>query len=83
MIDVNVITLEDNLDYMIINTIERNSNKYLVLAKVDNEKDICVRKVIVENNTEYLVKLDSNEELSDVLKEFNSKYNMEMKDNEK
>ncbi len=77
MIDVNVITLEDNLEYMIINTIVKNNNKYVFLANVDDEKKICIRKVISEDGKEYLVKLDSDEEFAEVLTEFNDKYNKE------
>ncbi len=77
MIDVNVITLEDNLEYMIINTIVKNNNKYVFLANVDDEKKLCIRKVISEDGKEYLVKLDSDEEFAEVLTEFNDKYNKE------
>lgn len=77
MIDVNVITLEDNLEYMIINTIVKNNNKYVFLANVDDEKKICIRKVISEDGKDYLEKLDSDEEFAEVLTEFNDKYNKE------
>lgn len=77
MIDVNVITLEDNLEYMIINTIVKNNNKYVFLANVDDEKKLCIRKVISEDGKDYLVKLDSDEEFAEVLTEFNDKYNKE------
>ena len=36
------ITLENGLDYMIIN----EKNNYLFLASIDNNSDVCIRKVV-------------------------------------
>lgn len=70
MIEVNVIKLEDNKEYAIINTLEKNQKKYLLLVEVNNEENVCIRRVLKEDEKEYLVKLDSNEEFEEVLSLF-------------
>ena len=72
--EVNVITLENGCEYLIIDTIELNNKKYLFLSNEKDENDMCVRKVIIKEEKEFLVKLDNNEELENVLEEFSLKY---------
>lgn len=79
MIDVNVITLEDNQNYIIIDTLIDKNNKYLFLAQEQDENAICIRKVIKEDNKEFLVKLDSEEEFEEALTLFNDKHRKEDK----
>ena len=77
-IEINVIKLENNLNYLIIDTIlDENNNKYLFLAEENNSKDIRIRKVIMEDNKEYLVKLDSDEEFEAVMTLFDKKHRKE------
>lgn len=71
--EVNVVTLENNKDYIIIDTIEFNDNKYLFLSNKDDENDMCVRKIITKDR-EYLTKLESENELEEVLNLFTTKY---------
>ena len=71
--EVNVVTLENNKDYIIIDTIEFNDNKYLFLSNKDDENDMCVRKIITKDR-EYLTKLESENELEEVLNIFTTKY---------
>lgn len=71
--EVNVITLENEKDYIIIDTIEYNNNKYLFLSNKEDENDMCVRKVILKDK-EYLIKLESENELEEVLNVFTTKY---------
>ena len=73
-IEVNVITLEDNKEYVIIAAIETENNRYLFLANKNEEFDVCIRKIITKENKEYLVKLDSEEEFEDVMLAFNKKH---------
>ena len=73
MIDVNAIEI-DGKDYMVIGALEVNNNKYLALGNKDNTFDYTFRKVIKENGEDFLVKLDSEEELEVVLKEYREKY---------
>lgn len=83
MIDVNVIKLEDNLDYVIIDTLANKENQYFFLAQELDENNVCVRKVIKEEGKEFLVKLDNEEEFLEVLKLFNSKHNKRGMNDEK
>jgi len=71
--EVNVVTLENNKDYIIIDTIEFNDNKYLFLSNKDDENNMCVRKIITKDR-EYLTKLDNQNELEEVLNIFATKY---------
>lgn len=71
--NMNLITLENNQDYIILSTIDFNNNKYLILANELDDKDLCIRKVIMsKDNKEVIVKLDSNEEFFEVLAMFNN-----------
>lgn len=72
--EVNVITLENENEYIIIDTIEFNNNKYLFLSNKEDETDMCVRKVLIKEEKEYLVKLDSENELEEILNKFSQKY---------
>ena len=74
-IEVNVIRLEDNVDYMIVSAITEKNNKYFLLAKEDSPKEILLRKVIVEDGNEYLVKLDNDDEFDEVMTLFSDKLN--------
>lgn len=80
MIDVNVITLEDNQSYIIIDTLIDKDNKYLFLVQEQDEKVTCIRKIIKENNKEFLVKLDNEEEFEEILTLFNDKHRKEGND---
>ncbi len=73
-IEVNVLTLEDNNEYMVISALNDLENKYLILARVEDTKDIVIRKVIKEEDKEYLINLDNEEEFNKVMKLFQEKY---------
>ena len=73
-LEVNVIELEDGLEYIIVDAIQNEEGKYLFLANKDDDTDVCIRKIIVEEENEYLGKLDSDEELEKVLTIFNMKH---------
>lgn len=72
--EYNVITLEDNIEYTEIDRIENNNNTYVVLSDLENPENFCIRKLIKENNEEYIVGLDSKEEFDTILKIFTEKY---------
>lgn len=75
MIDVNVIELENNKEYIVADTIVCDNNNYLLLINKENKNDIVIRKVIKKDNTEYTVKLDSEDEFTKVLSIFANKHN--------
>lgn len=81
-IEVNVITLENNKEYEIIDTIVYNDNKYLILSNEENDYEICVRKVITREDREYIVRLDSENEFNEVMTIFNTKYIKKVENNE-
>lgn len=70
MEELDVVTLEDNQDYIVTDEILINGIKYVFLT---NEKDVssfCIRKVNIINNEEYLIGLDNKTELENALNEF-------------
>ena len=73
--DLYTIKLENGNTYRIIDTIVNKEDKYLVLA-MDNLEDFTIRKVVIIDNEECLVKLDSVSEYEKVMTIF---YNKHMK----
>lgn len=70
MEEVEVITLEDGKDYMVTDEFEINKVRYVYLTNEEDIADICIRKINIINNEEYLVGLDSEEEFKKALQEF-------------
>lgn len=70
MEDVEIITLEDGKDYMVTDEFEINKVRYVYLTNEEDIADICIRKINIINNEEYLVGLDSEEEFKNALQEF-------------
>ncbi len=65
--EIEVVTLEDNLDYVILTEVSIYSNKYMVLSREDDPNVVVVRKVIIEDGNEYLTKV--NTEIENKVKE--------------
>ena len=65
--EIEVVTLEDNLDYVILTEVSIYSNKYMVLSREDDPNVVVVRKVIIEDGNEYLMKV--NTEIENKVKE--------------
>lgn len=72
--ECNVIILEDNIEYTEVDKIEYNNNTYIFLSNLENPENFCIRKLIKENNEEYIVGIDSKEEFDNVLNLFTQKY---------
>ena len=70
----HVIKLGDNIEYTEIDRVNYNHNTYLILSDLDNPNDFCVKKLINENNYEYIIELNNKEEFNNVLKIFIDKY---------
>jgi len=83
MIDVNYITLENGREYIIIGALENKENKYLYLVNENDSLDMCIRKVIVENNKEVLTKLENEEEFEDIMDLFHEEFNRKEDNDEK
>lgn len=72
--ECNVVTLEDNIEYTEVDRVENNNNTYVFLSNLENPEDFCIRKLIKENNEEYIIGLDSKEEFDTILTIFKQKY---------
>lgn len=71
---MKTVRLEDNKDYLILDTIKINDNEYVYLAYINDKdkKEVCIRKVV--DNGENLVGLDSEEEYKVALNVYAEKY---------
>lgn len=72
--ECNVITLEDNIEYTEVDKIEYNNNTYVFLSDLEKPENFCIRKLIKENEEEYIIGLDSKEEFDNILNLFMKKY---------
>lgn len=79
MEEVKVIDLE-NGTYGIIDEINIDNIKYIYLSNENNPLDFCIRKIELDNNEEYLVKLDNNQEFDKAAKAFMNKHQQELID---
>ena len=70
MVEVDTIVLENGIEYTELDEIIDNDTKYILLSNIKNIKDSCIRKIEIENNEEYLCKLDDNNEYERILKLF-------------
>lgn len=73
MIDINTIVLENGVKYNEIDDLVYNNTKYILLSNVLNVKDSCIRKIKIENNEEYLCRLDNDNEFDIILNLFMEK----------
>ncbi len=69
MIEKNVVKLENDKEYYELKKDMIDNVVYLLLASVDDDNDIEIRKLIKDynDNETYITKLDSEEELKKVL----------------
>lgn len=71
---MEAVTLEDNKEYIILDTIEIDGIKYLYLAHLNDpeKRTACIRK-LVDNNTN-IAGLDTEEEYKKALNAYIEKY---------
>lgn len=74
MIDNSKIVLEDGIEYIVVDKIEKNEINYIYLADVKTLKELCIRKQINENDENYLVGLDNEKEFQEALTLFTEKH---------
>lgn len=70
MKEMEVVTLEDDNNYIIIDTIDN----YVYLASEEDKEYFGIRKIEKENDEEYFVGLDDDKEFDNALALFNNKY---------
>ena len=67
--DIEILTVE-NKEYYIIEKISNDNNKYYILINVNDNTDLIIRKLLKENNEEYLTKLGSIDEYNFVMQKY-------------
>lgn len=70
MVEINTIVLENGIEYTEVDDLVYNDTKYILLSNVKNVKDSCIRKLTIENNEEYLSRLDNDNEFEMILDMF-------------
>jgi len=73
MIEINTLILENGIEYTEVDKLIYNNTEYLLLSNIKNAKDSCIRKIEIENNEEYICRLDDDVEFDIVLDLFMEK----------
>lgn len=63
----------NNIEYVIMGTVEIDGSTYVLLTNINDERDFCFRKIIIKNNKAFYSNLDSREEFEKVLVKFTEK----------
>ncbi len=79
MEEVKVIDLEDGT-YIISDEISINGIRYVFLTNEKDMLDFCIRKVVINNNEEYIDYLDTDEEFDAAMQAFLDKHKQELED---
>ena len=67
MVDIKTIVLENGIEYTEVDDLIYNNTRYILLSNVKNVKDSCIRKISIEDNKEYLCRLDNEREFDTIL----------------
>lgn len=73
MMEVECVTLEDGLKYLVVSTITDGDNCYMYLSEEKNANNFCIRKVIEKDGSQVIVPLDGEEEFDRALNLFKEK----------
>ena len=71
--NLDFVTLEDGINYLIFEQIDYNNIKYLYLVNENDKDDFCIRKVIIEDEKQYLTAIADENELNMAIKLFAKK----------
>lgn len=77
--EVKVIELDDGT-YIVDDEITINNTKYVYLTNEQDIMDFYIQKVILKDNEEYLVSIDSDEEFDMAMQAFLNKHKQELED---
>lgn len=69
---VNTVIIND-IEYMIIETIQMDNNSYAMLVNINDENDFFIRKIIIKDGKEYFSALSGREEFEKLLVKFTEK----------
>ena len=70
MVEVDTIVLENGVEYTEVDQLTYNEVRYILLSNVKNVKDSCIRKITIQNDEEFLCRLDSDKEFDMILDMF-------------
>jgi len=62
-----VITLEDNIEYYVIDTVLEEDTNYLYLAQVNDPKQIMIAKEVVEGEDLIVEELEDGEKKKEII----------------
>ena len=65
--DIEVVVLENGIEYIEVDKVDYNNYKYILLSNVNNVKDSCIRKIVIENDMEVLHGIVDDDEFDIVL----------------
>lgn len=66
-LEVETVTLEDGINYLVIGDIRDNENEYLYLANENKNDDFCIRKSKIQDGKKVIIPLDSEDEFKRAL----------------
>ena len=70
MVEKNAVILENGIEYVEIDDLVCDGIRYVLLSNINKVKDSCIRKVVKENNEEFLCRLDDDDEFDKILDMF-------------
>ena len=70
MIDINTVILENGVEYTEVDDLVYENTRYILLSNIGNVRDSCIRKIIIDNNLEYISELDNEKEFDVILNLF-------------
>ena len=70
---MQTIILDDGIEYVIYDTEIINDIEYTLFVNINDDTDICFRKVKIINEEKYFVGLDDEKEFEKVLLKFTKK----------
>ena len=79
--EYSVITLEDGIDYIIIDEIFLENNRFVYLSNINNKNDFCIRKIIIKEGKEILNGLKDDSEFDTAMLLFSKKHKDFLKNN--
>lgn len=66
-LEVETVTLEDGINYLVIGDIKDNENEYLYLVNENKNDDFCIRKSKSQDGKKVIIPLDSEDEFKRAL----------------
>lgn len=71
---MNIIVLDDGNEYIIVDSMEIDGEKFVFFANVTDPTDFCFRKATIKDGKEVYTALSGREEFEKILVKFGLKY---------